>query len=97
MILETDVFMNENILHTNEIFSKKEMRNLFEIFLYVVQKRISLHTFIDHLTMIQRIKKFEKVQWRANNLSSFNEEHSIFTDKFSFYTKGLLTRIFNED
>lgn len=77
-------------------FSKKEMDNIFKIFILVVNKKINTSTFVDHFNMINQLNGLEKIKWSSFDCDTFIEEHKIFSDKIGFYTKGFLQRFFHK-
>lgn len=79
-----------------ERFSKKEKQNVFEIFKSSLSGEIHYMSFLDHLNFYSVISQFEEIKWKSNNISSFNKEHSEWTDKYEHYTHGTYYRYYNE-
>jgi len=77
--------------------SNVELRRVFMIFKQTMSSQINLHTFFDHIRFYRDLKILgEEVKWTANNLSSFNKEHSEYTEKIEYYRKGKYFRIYPE-
>jgi hypothetical protein len=47
--------------------------------------------------MFNRLRQFEPVKWTSTDYDSFTNEHMALTEKISFYTKGTIERIYNEE
>ncbi len=45
---------------------------------------------------IYKLNKYEPVQWKSNDLKSFNEEHLDWSDKVEFYSNNKIVRIFDD-
>jgi hypothetical protein len=84
------------LINFEDIKSKKERDNIFNIFMLVVEGEINPQTFYDHFRFYKRIKKFEDIKWKSQNYDDFREEHLDWTEKHDFYTKGTYKRIYSE-
>lgn len=84
------------LINFEDIKSKKERDNIFNIFMLVVEGEINPQTFYDHFRFYKRIKKFENIKWKSQNYDDFREEHLDWTEKHDFYTKGTYKRIYSE-
>lgn len=76
--------------------TKKEKLKSLKILEFVVNRDIDFNTFNDHLRMFNRLKLLEPVEWKAEDIKSFQEEHLYFTERISFYTSGDYYRIYNK-
>jgi hypothetical protein len=76
--------------------SKAEVKNIFDIFITTLNGVNNYHNFIDHVRFYNLIKKYENIKWKSFNISTFNKEHSEWTDKYDHYTKGTYTRFYGE-
>lgn len=79
------------------IFSKNEKKNILKILDLVMANQINTNTFCDHFMMINKLQNLEKVKWSSNDYNTFSEEHKLFTDKVSFYSKGILVRDYEKN
>lgn len=73
-------------------FSNTEKKNAFLIFKKSVKDYSGLQTFIDHINFYLKIKQFEEIKWKSNDMESFREEHLDWTERYSHYTRGRYTR-----
>jgi hypothetical protein len=80
----------------DNLMSDTEKRNAFDVFRSVISHTGTLQTFIDHINFYRMLRQFEEIKWRSNNLSSFNKEHSQWSDKWSHYTTGTYTRYYSD-
>jgi hypothetical protein len=76
--------------------SETEKKNAFEVFKLVISHTGTLQTFIDHINFYRMLRQFEEIKWRSNNLSSFNKEHTQWSDKYAHYTTGTYTRYYSD-
>jgi len=91
-VFEYNYFFSDRQL-TN--FSKKEIKNIFEIVKLVLDHEIALPTFFDHIHFYESIKRFEPIKWKSTDLKSFQQEHLDWTERDNFYTKGDYKRIYD--
>ncbi len=78
-------------------FSKKEKTNIYGVFkLLFDSKVLDFNTFMDHIRYYNKLNKYEPVQWKSNDLKSFNEEHLDWSDKVEFYSNNKIVRIFDD-
>jgi hypothetical protein len=80
----------------DNLMSDTEKKNAFEVFKSVINRVSTLQTFIDHINFYVLLRQFEVIRWRSNNVSSFNKEHSQWSDKWSHYTTGTYTRYYSD-
>jgi hypothetical protein len=73
-------------------FSDVEKKNAFLIFKKSVKDYSGLQTFIDHINFYLKLKQFEEIKWKSNDMKSFHNEHMDWTDRYSHYTRGRYTR-----
>ena len=78
----------------DNLMSETEKKNAFEVFKSVISCMSNLQTFIDHINFYTLLRQFEDIKWRSNNISSFNKEHTQWSDKWSHYTTGTYTRYY---
>jgi hypothetical protein len=81
----------------SDSFTKAEKQKIFKIFNMCLTKNIGFSTLYDHLYMLYFIKKYEKIKWGSNTLEEFLEEHSLLTNKVSFYKNGSYIRHYNSE
>ena len=81
----------------NDLRSKKERDNIFEIVQLVIDSEISPHTFRDHFVFYNKIRKHEDIRWNSKTYDEFREEHLEWTEKYDFYTKGTYKRIYSDE
>ncbi len=73
-------------------FSDVEKKNAFSIFKKSVKDYSGLQTFIDHINFYLKLKQFEEIKWKSNDMKSFHNEHMDWTERYSHYTRGRYTR-----
>jgi hypothetical protein len=73
-------------------FSDVEKKNAFLIFKKSVKDYSGLQTFIDHINFYLKLKQFEEIKWKSNDMKSFHNEHMDWTERYSHYTRGRYTR-----
>jgi len=81
----------------NNLMTEVEKKNAFEVFKSSTENINRLQTFIDHVNFYVFLKQFEVVKWRSNNISTFNKEHTQWSDKYSHYTTGTYTRYYSDE
>jgi len=69
-------------------FSDVEKKNAFSIFKKSVKDYSGLQTFIDHINFYLKLKQFEEIKWKSNDMKSFHNEHMDWTERYSHYTRG---------
>jgi hypothetical protein len=80
-----------------ELFTKKELDNSFEIFKQSLLGDIDPFTFFDHVRFYIKLKGYgEKIKWNSRTYTEFNEEHLIWSDLYSSYTRGKFKRIYSQ-
>ncbi len=95
-IFETSYFQHSEYF-LPELFTKKELDNSFEIFKQSLLGDIDPFTFFDHIRFYVKLKGYgEKIKWSSRTYTEFNEEHLIWSDLYSSYTKGKLKRIYGQ-
>jgi len=87
---------NETTNFFNSI-SKKEKLNFYKTILAHFGAGNGLYSISDHIKFYSEISKYEKVKWNSFNIKTFQDEHVIFSDKYSFYTKGHYEREYDEN
>ena len=78
---------------------KNELRRVFEIFLIVLENKINMFSFIDHVRFYCQLKSFgeNKLKWKSNDLDSFNDEHLYFSELVQEYTEGNYQRFYPQN
>ena len=90
-------FQGWNIhLHLNN-FTKREIKNCFEVFKMVMIGEINFSTFMDHVMTKNRLHNLEPVSWQSNTYEKFMEEHFEWSEKFGSYQTATYNRYYNEE
>lgn len=79
-----------------DVNSKKERNNIFEIYKLVVKEEIDQNTFQDHLRFYTDLKRFEPIKWKSRTYEEFREEHLDWTELNQFYTIGSFARKYSD-
>lgn len=101
-ILNYKQFFNFPIYYLNIdyiTFSKKELTRIMSFFKNeVLEERIDIYTFVDHIGMYIRLKDYgeESLRWKSLDQGDFREEHLDWTDKLDYYTRGKYYRLYPE-
>jgi hypothetical protein len=82
--------------HLNN-FTKREIKNCFEVFKMVLIGEINSNTFIDHVMTKNRLHNLEPVTWQSNTYEKFMEEHFEWSEKFGSYQTATYNRHYNEE
>lgn len=78
-------------------FSKKELNNIYGVYKHIFDvQRLDFNTFLDHLRFYNKVKVYEPIQWKSNDLKTFHEEHLDWSDKVEFYTNNKIQRVYDE-
>jgi hypothetical protein len=81
-----------------ENFSKRDMSNCYQIYLISKTDHLaSTHSFYDHVRFFDVLSRNEPIKWMSKTLKEFNAEHSTWSDKVDFYTRGKYSRQYSED
>ena len=96
-VIESNLYVNGGMMSYDKDFTKKEKNNSFEVFKQVLRGEVDINTYYDHFMMFNRLRQFEPVKWTSTDYDSFTNEHMALTEKISFYTKGTIERIYNEE
>ena len=81
-----------------ENFGKRDMSNCYQIYLLSkTDHNLSTHTFYDHVRFFDVISRYEPVKWMSKTLKEFNSEHTLWSDKVSFYTTGRYSRQYSNE
>lgn len=75
----------------------KEKNNMFNILVEHVKFKKHLNSYIDHINFYKKLRIFEDIRWKSYDGDSFIKEHSDWSEKYSHYTKGNYTRIYNQE
>jgi hypothetical protein len=90
-------FQGWNIhLHLNN-FTKREIKNCFEVFKMVMIGEITFSTFMDHIMTKNRLHNLEPVTWQSYTYEKFMEEHFEWSEKFGSYQTATYNRHYNEE
>lgn len=96
-IFETSHIVS-SIYYLPDILNKRELDNAFEIFKLSLIGEVDMWTFVDHIRFCKKLKEFgENIKWNSKTYTGFNDEHSVWTDLISSYTKGNFERIYNQN
>jgi hypothetical protein len=86
------------IEHHFENFGKRDMSNCYQIYLLTkTDPNLSVHTFNDHVRFFDVLSRYEPVKWMSKTLKEFNAEHTLWSDKVSFYTTGRYSRQYSNE
>ena len=86
------------VRHYFENFSKRDMSNCYQIYLISKTDHLaSTHSFYDHVRFFDILSRNEPIKWMSKTLKEFNAEHSTWSDKVDFYTRGKYSRQYSED
>jgi len=81
------------VRHYFENFSKRDMSNCYQIYLISKTDHLaSTHSFYDHVRFFDVLSRNEPIKWMSKTLKEFNAEHSTWSDKVDFYTRGKYSR-----
>ena len=78
-------------------FTKREIKNCFEVFKMVMIGEINFNTFMDHVMTKNRLHNLEPVSWQSNTYEKFMEEHFEWSEKFGSYQTATYNRYYNEE
>jgi len=87
----------ENLNDFKESVSKKEFANFYLTYFDFIKNENGTHSLDDHIKFYLKIKKHEKVRWKSVDIKSFRLEHSEYTDKYDYYTRGHYDREYDEN
>lgn len=104
VLQQQDEVVKQIIESNNEIYelpndiilTKKEKRNVFEIFKLTCYNLLDVYTFLDHIIYYRRLSSLENIKWKSNDLESFNIEHFEWGEKQYQYTYGESKRFYNQ-
>ena len=82
--------------YKNWDISKSEGLNFFEIYKLYYRKLINYSTITDHVRFYEFLKTLEPVKWKSRTHDEFTQEHYEWSEKYSYYTNGDFTRIYNQ-
>ena len=81
-----------------ENFGKRDMMNCYLTYLLCKKDpNASIHTFYDHIRFFDTISRYEPVKWMSKTLKELITEHSVWSDKVDFYTKGKYSRQYSNE
>lgn len=80
-----------------ENFTKKERNNCFEILNLVLNKKIEVYTFLDHMDFYFKVKKYEDIKWNSKEYTTFNREHLEWSEKVEYYTRATYERKYDQE
>lgn len=88
----------ETLNVSSENFTKGELKNIFSIFVQVIDNNIDSMSFLDHLRIYGNLKSYGEtdLKWKSSNKKEFNTEHLDWSDKWEHYRKGNYERIYPE-
>jgi len=86
------------VRHYFENFSKRDMSNCYQIYLISKTDHLaSTHSFYDHVRFFDVLSRNEPIKWMSKTLKEFNAEHSTWSDKVDFYTRGKYSRQYSNE
>lgn len=95
-IFETSYLPNSTS-YLPDILNKKELDNAFEIFKHILLGDVDTWTFFDHIRFYTVLKGFgEKVKWTSKTYTEFSNEHLIWTELYTSYTRGSFERVYSQ-
>lgn len=95
MIIESGAFFGDVGLSGNDgSFTKSELNNIYQIFLFVCSGVLDYSTIVDHFNFRERLDKYQPVKWKSKTLNDFIDEHDEWSKLISSYTTGITTRIY---
>ena len=74
-----------------------EINNCYKIFKLSLFSSITSIEFVDHVNCYKRLKRYKPLKFLANDVQSFNEEHSDWSNEIIKYEDGLVKREYNND
>jgi hypothetical protein len=81
-----------------ENFGKRDMINCYLTYLLCKKDpNASIHTFYDHIRFFDTISRYEPIKWMSKTLKELITEHSVWSDKVDFYTKGKYSREYSNE
>jgi hypothetical protein len=79
-------------------FKKRDLINCYQTYLLSkTNTNLSVHTFYDHIRFFDKLFNYEPIRWNSRTLKEFNAEHTIWSDKVDFYTKGKYNRHYSNE
>lgn len=96
-----NLFEQQNVYFTFnpysvEVFSKVEKNNCFQLFELLLDGKIEIYTFLDHLNFYNKIKKYENIKWNSKTYAEFLREHLEWSEKVEYYTRATYERIYDQ-
>lgn len=95
-----DFYWDLNATPESYGLSLKEKNNIFKLLVNCADDsnpgRI-IGLVKDHLKFYQKIRKYEKIKWKSSNYDDFNSEHITWSNKYSFYTSGCYSRVYDQN
>jgi hypothetical protein len=86
------------VRHFFENFGKRDMNNCYQIYLLTkTDPNLSIHTFNDHVRFFDVISKYEPVKWMSKTSKELITEHSVWSSKVDFYTRGKYSRQYSNE
>lgn len=77
-------------------FSKGEKLKIFYIYGLMIDNLVTSSTFNDHIRFYDLISQFEELEWKSKTVDEFVDEHYSWSEKYSYYSNGDFTRVYNE-
>jgi hypothetical protein len=95
-----DFYWDLNATPESYGLSLKEKNNIFKLLVNCADDpnpgRI-IGLVKDHLKFYQKIRKYEKIKWKSSNYDDFTSEHITWSNKYSFYTSGCYSRVYDQN
>jgi hypothetical protein len=78
-------------------YTKAEKNNAYEIFKLILDEKIDLSTFTDHIRFKLRLSDINPVKWKSKTLDDFNDEHYEWSEKVADLSKCRYDRFYGND
>jgi hypothetical protein len=79
-------------------FKKRDLINCYKTYLVCkTDENLSIHSFYDHVRFFDTLSKYEPVRWNCKTLKEFQAEHTLWSDKVDFYTRGKYNRQYSPE
>ena len=78
-------------------FKKRDLINCYKTYLVCKTEDLSPHSFYDHIRFFDTLSKYEPIRWNSKTLKEFQAEHTLWSDKVDFYTKGKYNRNYSPE
>jgi len=80
-----------------KVTGQENLINCYNTYLACKTDGLSVHSFYDHIRFFDTLSKYEPVRWNSKTLKEFQAEHTIWSDKVDFYTRGKYNRNYSPE